>query len=321
MKAVAMSRGMIKGIGKIVDIAVLIGIVLMLSFAAYALWDSNQIYQAADKSHYAVYKPTIKDEGKSFKELQSINPEVFSWLSVYGTNIDYPVTQGQDNMKYVNTNAEGLYSLSGAIFLDHNNNLDFCDFNSIVYGHHMEKKTMFGEIGDFSDSAMFESHQYGNLYYDGANHGIEFFAFLHTDAYDRAVFSANVKEDERQSYLDGLLAKAKYTRNIIVTEDDHIIMLSTCSSDSTNGRDILIGRIGDDVYENLFLKDNEDDKKVNHGTYSLDNLGIEMSMLPRYLTIISASLMFVCTLLIGVRYGIQKKKMKQKSTKAEQGYL
>jgi len=132
--------------------------------------------------------------------LQAINPEVFSWLTVYGTNIDYPVAQGQDNMKYVNTNAEGKYSLSGSIFLDYNNSKDFSDFNSILYGHHMQKKTMFGEIGSFSNQYFFDSHRYGNLYYGGKDHGIEFFAFIHTSAYDDTVFTPNVTDKNRQAY-------------------------------------------------------------------------------------------------------------------------
>jgi sortase B len=228
-------------------------IVLLISFAGYALWDSNQIRQAADKSNYAAYKPTVEDQGKSFTELQLLNAEVFAWLSVYGTNIDYPVTQGATNMKYVNTSAEGQYSLSGSIFLDYRNNNSFCDFNSILYGHHMAKRVMFGEIGNFSDRNMFGSHRYGNLYFDRKDHGIEFFAFVHTDAYDSTVFTPNVQGGQRQKYLDGLFAKAMHTRDIGVMAKDHIVLLSTCSSSSTNGRDILIGRITDEVHNDPFI--------------------------------------------------------------------
>jgi sortase B len=238
----------------IVNFTMLMIIILMLAFAGYALWDSKQLYQAADKSHYEVYKPTVKNEGKSFKELQALNAEVFAWLSVYGTNIDYPVTQSKDdNMKYVNTNAEGLYSLSGSIFLDCNNSMGFSDFNSILYGHHMEKKTMFGEIGTFSDKNVFDSHRYANLYYDAKDHGIEFFAFVHTDAYDSSVFTPGVQETARQAYLNNLLAKAMHTRELGITIDDRIIMLSTCSASSTNGRDILIGKLTDEAHEDPFI--------------------------------------------------------------------
>ena len=254
MRAEAAGKKAIKVVSGAVNLAVLAIVVFLIAFAGYALWDSEQIYQAADKANYAVYKPAIADEGKSFQELQALNNEVFAWLSVYGTHIDYPVTQGRDNLKYVNNNAEGLYSLSGSIFLDYQNSRNFSDFNSILYGHHMEKNAMFGEIGTFSDEAVFDTRRYGNLYYGGKDHGLEFFAFLHTDAYDRAVFAPNVGEEQRRAYLDGLLEKARYKRDIGVSVRDHIVLLSTCSSSSTNGRDLLIARITDEIYDDPFLK-------------------------------------------------------------------
>jgi len=254
MNARDIGRKAIKSVDSIVNFMVLTGILLLTAFAGYALWDSGQIYQAADKSNYEVYKPTAANEGKSFLELQAINEEVFAWLNVYGTNIDYPVTQGPDNMKYVNTNAEYLYSLSGAIFLDYRNNKDFSDFNSILYGHHMEKKVMFGEIEEFAQGEKFENNRYGNLYFDKIDHGIEFFAFIQADAYDNIIFTANVMEEKRREYLDYLLTNAIYTRDIGISEEDNIVLLSTCSSCSTNGRDILAGRISGEVFEDLTAK-------------------------------------------------------------------
>jgi len=261
----AIGRRTIRLINLLVNTAVLIVMLLLLGFCCYAIWDSNQIYDAADKSHYAIYKPTTQNEGLSFKELQAINPEVCAWLSVYGTNIDYPVTRGQDNTKYVNTNAEGNYALSGAIFLDYNNSKDFSDFNSILYGHHMQKNIMFGEIGSFSNQYFFDSHRYGNLYFNEKDHGIEFFAFIHTSAYDGTVFMPDIKGNDRKAYLDALLANANLKRDIGVTIEDNIMLLTTCSSASTNGRDVLVGRVTDEVYRNTYLntETNDGNKSVN----------------------------------------------------------
>jgi sortase B len=254
MKARTVGKWAIKLANAIINLLVTTIAALLIAYAAYALWDSTQIYRSADKSNYVAYKPTAANEGKSFGELQALNPEIFAWLSVYGTNIDYPVTQGQDNVKYVNTNAEGLYSLAGAIFLDCNNDKGFNDFNNILYGHHMAKKAMFGEIGMFSEKEIFDARRYGNLYFDMKDHGIEFFAFIHCDAYDTEVFTANIVEAEaRRSYLENLWANAIYGRDIGVTIADRVIMLSTCSSSSTNGRDILIGKITDETYADPFL--------------------------------------------------------------------
>ena len=275
---------------------------LSLAFGFYAIWDSGKIYGAADKSLYAIYKPTTENEGKSFNELRVINPEVFAWLSVYGTNIDYPVTQGPDNMKYVNTNAEGKYSLSGSIFLDYHNSKDFSNFNSILYGHHMQKETMFGEIGNFSNQYFFDSHRYGNLYYGEKNHGVEFFAFLHTSAYDDTVFSPNIAGSGRQAYLDNLLTNAMYTRDIGVTTKDHIILLTTCSSASTNGRDVLVGRITSKVYRDSYIN-----TETNNENGPMNTDGIVREIV--FINMISAMLLTVLILVIYYRRKNRKRSM------------
>ena len=237
----------------IVDTAVIAIILLLVAIGCYAIWDSNQVFQTANATRYEIYKPTIKDEGKSFAELQAINPDIFGWLTVYGTHVDYPLVQGLDNMHYVNTSAEGQYSLSGAIFLDTACSRDFADFNSLIYGHHMEKQAMFGEIGYFTDKSYFDARKYGMLYYGGQEHGLEFFAVVHADAYDDTVFRTGIENRiDQQAYLDMLLERAIYSREIQVTADDRIVLLSTCSASSTNGRDILIGRITDELYEDTF---------------------------------------------------------------------
>jgi len=251
MKAEDTGIKAIKIIDSIISNALLVVIVIMAAFAFYALWDSNQVVTAAGKENYEVYKPTEENEGKTFAELKAVNPEVIAWLDVYGTNIDYPVTQCEDNMKYVNTNAEGSYSLSGAIFLDSGNSSDFSDFNNILYGHHMDRNAMFGELESFSGKEVFDGHRYGNLYYNGQDHGIEFFAFVHTDAYNGEVF-ALASEEGRQAYIENLLREAKYKRDVGITAGDRIVLLTTCSSDSTNGRDILAGRITDEIFADKF---------------------------------------------------------------------
>ena len=311
MKAQETGRKIIRAANSTVNIIVLAIILLLLAFAVYALWDSKQIHREADKSQYEIYKPSAADEGKSFAELQAINPEVFAWLTVFGTNIDYPVTQGADNMKYVNTNAEGKYSLSGAIFLDSDNSRDFSDFNSILYGHHMEKKKMFGEIESFSDRNVFDTYKYGNLYFDEKDHGIEFFAFLRTDAYDREIFAPAIKVEKQAEYIDNLLRKAAHTRDIGITAMDHIVLLSTCSSDSTNGRDILIGRITDDTFDDAFAG-----SASNDGSAQLSESGqsgLYKLPIPWQLLVLLLILLIIALLVIRKHCTRRKKRQKNES--------
>lgn len=239
---------LIRVIDLVTDVAIEIALVALLVIGAYCLWDSQQVYQAADASNYTAYRPE-PDDTKSFEELRKINPEVFGWLTVNDTPIDYPVTQADNNEKYINTNAEGQYTLSGSIFLDYRNSPSFDDFNSILYGHHMEQKMMFGSLSDFSDEKYFDSHPYGNLYFDGRNHGLEFFALILADAYDSSLFAPGISDEGRRAeYLSYLQSTALWTRDISVTTDDQIILLSTCTTDITNGRYLLAGKISDELH-------------------------------------------------------------------------
>lgn len=252
--AAGIGRKSIRIANSIINLFVLLAILLLLAYGSYALWDSGQVYAAASPTKYEAYKPTNANQGLSFQQLQAINPEVFSWLTVYGTHIDYPVAQGADNLKYINTNASGKYSLSGSLFLDSDCSKDFSDFSSIIYGHHMDKDTMFGEIGLFADKSYFDARKYGMLYFNGREYGLQFFAFVHADAYDTSVFRTKITgAGAQQSYLNMLLSRATNVRgDVPVTTNDHIVLLSTCSESSTNGRDILIGKITNQTYPDTF---------------------------------------------------------------------
>ena len=87
--------------------------------------------------HYEIYRPTEEDYG-NFDELKAQNSDVCGWITIYGTHVDYPIVQSEDNSTYLMRNPRGEYSLSGSIFMDYMNQKDFSDFNTIIYGHHMD---------------------------------------------------------------------------------------------------------------------------------------------------------------------------------------
>ena len=170
----------------------------------------------------------------------------------HGTKIDYPFAQADNNTKYVNTDITGEFALSGSLFLDCQNAADFTDLNHVIYGHHMEKKTMLGELESFAERPFFEEHRYGRLYYNGQDHGLEFIAFLETDAYDDMIYNVTLTEDEQEKYLSCLREKAMYYRETELSVKEHFLALSTCDSGRTNGRYVLVGRITEEMYENPF---------------------------------------------------------------------
>lgn len=291
------AKFIVKIIDHMVNLTALLLVLMTMFLSCYMLWDSNQVYQAADAKNYEAYIPTEKHT-KSFEELQKINPDIIGWIRVNETNINYPLLQAEDDDTYMNTDAEGRYSLSGAIFLHCVNKPDFSDFNNIIYGHHMEKHMMFGDVGLFTEKKYFDEHPYGNLFFDGKDHGIEFYALLQADAYNEKIFSVCADTSKtRQAYLQEIEANAIYRRNIKITENDHLVLLTTCTSEMTNGRNILVGKLTDQVYP-------EKEKVKNMGT-GIDELKEKLNQVPVIFWLI---LLIIVLLLIDRILGKRRKK-------------
>ena len=252
-----MGRKVVRAISGLLNRVLVVALCLPLAMGCYALWDSHVVYERAHVDQWQPYKPT-EPEPLSFWELQRINPEVCAWLSVYGTNIDYPVCKAAngDQDKYLTSDAKGEYSLSGALFVDVANSADFDDFATIVYGHHMENDVMFGQLTDFSAGDFFDEHRYGNLFVNDTDLGLDFFCYLDADAYDMDIYRHSfADEGAREDYLALLRERARHWRDgAEVDASDRIVLLSTCASGSTNARAILVGKLCDRKFKNPFVK-------------------------------------------------------------------
>ncbi|MDD5986229.1 MAG: class B sortase [Eubacteriales bacterium] len=248
---VRLARRVIRFIDQLTDWFLLCLLLLMIAFGIYSLWDTHQVYQAASPTVLATYKPDTRPY-LSFQKLHRMNPEVIGWVQVYGTKIDYPVAQADDNDKYLNTDAKGTFSLSGCPFLDSANAADFSDPNSIIYGHHMEKHMMFGDLDRFRKKKVFASHRYGDLYFGGRHYGLVIFAFIEGDAYDARIYNTEVRAAELRQYGSMLMQDAKYTRAVHLAAQDHIVLLSTCASGLTNKRYIVAAKRTKQTYKDTF---------------------------------------------------------------------
>lgn len=190
------------------------------------------------------YNPIDHHEEKGFYQLEQKYPDVKGWISIDGTHIDYPLLQSEDNVKYLDHNAFGDYVVTGSIFLDYRFNANFTNFNTIIYGHHVPTGDMFGDIKKFTNKDFFDTHRYGTIYYNGEEKELEIFGILEVDAYDMKIYrplSDNIEEN--QAYYQYLLSKATYKRDVSVTSEDKICLLSTCFVNVTNGRHILLAKI------------------------------------------------------------------------------
>ncbi|MCR4814524.1 MAG: class B sortase [Lachnospiraceae bacterium] len=205
-----------------------------LLVVAYGLYDAWYVYRKASDDSYLNYKPAV---GEAIPEESPITDDMVAWITVDGTNVDYPVMQGQTNSDYLNTNPYGEYSLSGSIFLDCRNSGDFTDDYSILYGHHMEYGKMFGALDDFFDQDYLESHKSGTLTVGktaGKEYPIGIFACAKVNVYDNQALDPDVLENITK-IIDG---EAQYI-NTSIKKSDHILALSTCTEPVSNNRLIV----------------------------------------------------------------------------------
>ncbi len=254
-----MKKRIVRTLSRTVDNAVLLTLLVCLIFASYSFWDSHQLSAEATSEKYETYKPVSEEDTKSFEELRAMNPDVLGWITIYDTKIDYPLVQSKiGNSEYLSKNPEREFQSSGSIYLDTKSNPNFTDFNSVIHGHHMDNRRMFGDLELFVEKDFFDKHQYGNLFFNGKNHGLEFFAVLKVDAHTSIIQNPGITDEaEKQAYLDQIRTRATWTRDIGVTTQDHIVMLSTCAMDMTNGRYILCAKIHDSAIANPFPDEEE----------------------------------------------------------------
>ena len=251
------AANIIREIDHWIDLLILTFVLLIGAVTVYALYDSQLIYSNAESTIYSSFRPDENGE-KSFDELCNLNHDVFGWLDIYGTNINYPIVQASNNERYVSNDVLGNYSLSGAIFLDYRDNKSFLDFNSIVYGHHMAHGAMCGDIDKFEDETFFNNHPYGSIFFDDMNHGIEIVAFIKCDAYDMRMFNPDVGINYQDQFLNDINIMAIHKRDISISTNDHIIAFSTCASPSETDRQMLIAKLTDEVRENPYAESNDD---------------------------------------------------------------
>ena len=195
-----------------------------------------------------------KDDGKdvingdvNFTELWKINTDMYAWIRIPNTNIDYPVLQTTelDDNFYLDHNYKKEYEFAGSIYSQSLNSKDFDDPNTVLYGHNMLNGTMFRTLHNFRDPDFFANNPYIYIYLPDRTLTYEIFsAYEYDDRHILYSFDFNDKE----VYAEYLAYATNPTesmmcnrREIEVTTDDKIITLSTCLGNIDTSRYLVQG--------------------------------------------------------------------------------
>lgn len=165
----------------------------------------------------------------------SKNPETVGWIQVNGTNINYPIVQHKDNDFYLEHDFYKRKTNVGWIFGDYRNNFENFDNNTIIYGHNLINRTMFGSIPYMLNKKWFNkaNNHYIKLSTKNTNTIWQIFSVYKiepTTDYLQAKFNST---NLYQEFLNTIKNRSYYKFDINVTYTDKIITLSTCDDTGT----------------------------------------------------------------------------------------
>ena len=182
-----------------------------------------------------------------FESLNETNEDIYAWITVPGTDVDYPVLQSsnEDDDYWLNRTVEGIEGLPGSIYTRQVNKKDFSDNNTIIYGHNMKNDTMFGSLHDFENKEFFDNNKEIIVYTPEHIYKYEVFAaVVHSD---ENIMTSYDFDDElgRKEFLNSIYSnkdsRSNINKNVEITKDDKIITLSTCIGSEKNHRYLVLG--------------------------------------------------------------------------------
>ncbi len=187
-----------------------------------------------------------------YQEKYDENNDLFGWITIEDTSINYPVMQTVDDQNfYLRKDWEKNYSWYGLPFADSQVTLD--SNNVIIYGHNMCDGTMFSELINYKDQSFYENHKYikfDTLYEEGTYEIIsvsrtvayytwddansaDYYFYFHINMDSEDEFNEYVSKAKEYSYFD-IEASAEY--------GDKLLTLSTCDYWVKDARLLVIAK-------------------------------------------------------------------------------
>src|SRR5574344_2148834 len=163
--------------------------------------------------------------------LLALNSDTVGWLTVPGTNIDYPVVQTTDNSYYLSHNFNKDKDYNGWVFMDNINVPQNLDKNTIFFAHNRYYSgVMFGTLSNVTKKKWYSEAQNISIYYNTLYEEYEWEVFSIyridvTDDYLKTIFKT---DSEWLDFIDMIRARSIFKSDAIVGVNDKIITLSTC---------------------------------------------------------------------------------------------
>ncbi len=225
--------------------------------------DIKSIYYAAEApsapakqangSQAAAEAPERDAQGRllRFVSLQKLNPDIVGWIRIPNTIIDLPVLQASSGQPefYLNHDYNRNYSFYGSIFADwHAPVTDEKSKNMILYGHSLNSGRMFTQLNQYKSLDFFKSSPV--FTFDTVNGPSQWkiiSVFLTNTLPEQGVpfnyMKTSFKNDsDFLNFAYQMRIRSIYNTGVSLNAEDKILLLSTCSYEFTDFREVVVAR-------------------------------------------------------------------------------
>lgn len=230
-------------------IVALCAVILACSIAIAVILGGRENKKAesnSDISSNIVTAETV-DKPVDFEKLWQTNEDIYAWIRVPNTNIDYPVLQHKtDDEFYLHHNIYGKYEYAGAIYSEKRcNSKDFNDKNTMLYGHNMTKGYMFENLHKFQDEEFFRETSEFYIFTPEKKLTYKIVSAFQYNIY-HVMYSFDFSTDVGfQEYINTIknpgYSAVNVREEIDVTTSDKLVTLSTCLGSGKQYRYLVVG--------------------------------------------------------------------------------
>ena len=184
-----------------------------------------------------------------YAELYRANEDFIGWLTIPGTNIDYPVMfTPDDEEKYLhldfdkNESASGtLFAAAGCLPLKPSDNI-------LIYGHNMKAGTMFHDLLEYENEDFYKEHKriiFNTLNNNGVYEVIAAFRTQVDGSGEEFKYYDFFDTDDEKEFND-FVSKAQTMTPYKTTESaefgNMLLTLSTCAYHTNEGRFVVVAK-------------------------------------------------------------------------------
>lgn len=188
----------------------------------------------------------IPEKSIDWDALWEENRDIYAWIYIPGTAVDYPILQHPtEDDYYLDHNLDGSTGYPGCIYTQLRNHKDFQDYVTVLYGHNMKDGTMFQTLHQYGDSTFYNQNRYMFVYTPDTVYVYQIFSAV-TFHDDNVLLEYDMEKDtERTRFINDLAAcrsmTDQHSPDAYVIPSSHILTLSTCISGSPSNRWLVNG--------------------------------------------------------------------------------